>query len=73
MAQIREAGPRILSWRLIQIRPHFLTRRHRGGMVICPLCREAYPAKDGGICRACQGEALTWRRQERPAQAPALK
>ncbi len=73
MAQIREAGPRILSWRTIQIRPHFLTRRHRGGMVICPLCREAYPAKDGGICRACQGEAPYREDAESVAETPALQ
>jgi formylmethanofuran dehydrogenase subunit E len=72
MAQIREAGPRILSWRPMQIRPHFLIRRHRGGMIICPLCREAYPAKDGGICRACQGEAPYLEDAETMA-APALQ
>jgi formylmethanofuran dehydrogenase subunit E len=73
LAQIREAGPRILSWRTIQIRPHFLTRRHRGGMVICPLCREAYPAQDGGICRACQGEGPCLEDAESVAGAPALQ
>ncbi len=56
LAQIKAAGPRVLSWRAVHIRPHLLTRRPRGRMVICPLCREAYPAQDGGICRACQGE-----------------
>jgi formylmethanofuran dehydrogenase subunit E len=73
MAQIREAGPRILSWRSIQIRPHFLNPRRRGGMVICPLCREAYPAQDGGICRACQGEAPYLEDAESIAVAPALQ
>lgn len=73
MAQIREAGPRILSWRIMQIRPHFLIRRHRGGMVICPLCREAYPAKDGGICRACQGEAPYLEDAESTNAAPFLQ
>ncbi len=56
LAQIKEAGPGLLSWRPVTIRPQLLTRKRRGGMVICPLCREAYPAQDGGICRACQGE-----------------
>ena len=44
-----EAGP---------IRAQLLGKRHRGPIVICPLCREGYPAEDGGICRACQGEPL---------------
>jgi formylmethanofuran dehydrogenase subunit E len=57
LTQIREAGPRLLSWRPVQIRPHLLNRRRRARMVVCPLCREAYPAQDGGLCRACQGEA----------------
>ena len=57
LAQIREAGPGILTWERVSLRPQFLGRKSRGGMTICPVCREAYPAQDGGICRACQGEA----------------
>ncbi len=56
LAQIKEAGAGLLSWGPVTIRPHLLTRKRRGGMVICPVCREGYPAQDGGICRACQGE-----------------
>ena len=58
LEEIRNAGPEILGWQRVQIRPQFLGKRHRGPIVICPLCREGYPAEDGGICRACQGEAL---------------
>ena len=57
MDQIKAAGADILGWQPIKIRPQFLQKRDRGRFVICPLCREAYPARDGGICRACQGEA----------------
>jgi formylmethanofuran dehydrogenase subunit E len=57
LAQIREAGTQILGWQAVAMRPQFLGRKSRGSMVVCPLCREGYPAKDGGICRACQGEA----------------
>ncbi|MEW6387470.1 MAG: FmdE family protein [Thermodesulfobacteriota bacterium] len=57
LAQIREAGTRVLSQEPVKIRPQFLGKKSRGRMVVCPLCREAYPAQDGGICRACQGEA----------------
>jgi formylmethanofuran dehydrogenase subunit E len=72
MAQIREAGPQILSWRTIQIRAHFLNPKERGSMVVCPLCREAYPAGDGGICRACQGETPYREEAESESTAPAL-
>lgn len=57
-AQIREAGPEVLGWQQVQVRAAVLGKRPRGAIVICPLCREAYPAADGGICRACQGEPL---------------
>jgi formylmethanofuran dehydrogenase subunit E len=57
-SEIREAGEAVLSWQQVQIRPQLLQRRSRGRIVVCPLCREAYPAQDGGICRACQGEPL---------------
>jgi formylmethanofuran dehydrogenase subunit E len=77
LAQIKEAGLALLSWQPVKIRPHLLNRKRRGRIVICPLCREAYPAQDGGICRACQGEvpyledeAAAERVQ---AEAPSLK
>lgn len=57
LAQIREAGTCILSWQQVALKPQFLGRQSRGGITICPVCREAFPAQDGGICRACQGEA----------------
>jgi formylmethanofuran dehydrogenase subunit E len=57
LRQIREAGARILTWQRVTLKPQFFGRKSRGGMTVCPVCREAYPAQDGGICRACQGEA----------------
>jgi formylmethanofuran dehydrogenase subunit E len=57
LEQIREAGTEILGWGRIKVRPQHLQKRHRGRIVICPMCREAYPAQDGGLCRACQGYA----------------
>lgn len=56
--QIKDAGADILQWQLVKMRSQFIKRRSRGRMKICPFCREAYPAQDGGICRACQGETL---------------
>jgi formylmethanofuran dehydrogenase subunit E len=57
LAEIREAGADLLGFQPVRIRAPFLGKRHRGMMIVCPLCKEAYPAGDGGICRACQGEA----------------
>jgi len=72
LAQIKEAGPELLSWRPVTIRPHLLHRKRRGSIGICPLCREAYPAQDGGICRACQGE-VPYLEAEGGAEAPSLQ
>jgi len=55
--QIREAGFGLYSLQNVEIQPQFLKKKDRGGFVVCPLCSEAYPHDDGGICRACQGEA----------------
>jgi formylmethanofuran dehydrogenase subunit E len=76
LEEIRQAGPAILEWRQVQIRPQFLGKRSRGRIVICPLCREAYPAQDGGICRACQGEPLyltEGHEEETELQGPSLQ
>jgi formylmethanofuran dehydrogenase subunit E len=72
LAQIKEAGAGLLSWRPVTVRGPLLNRKRRGGIVVCPLCREAYPARDGGICRACQGEA-PYREAEAGLAAPALE
>lgn len=57
LAEIAAAGPDLLGLHQVRLRPQFLGKRSRGRMVVCPLCREGYPAQDGGVCRACQGEA----------------
>ena len=75
LEEIRKAGPEILGWRQVKIRPQFLGKRSRGRIIICPLCREAYPAQDGSICRACQGEPLYLTdgcQEEAGTQAPPL-
>ena len=56
LEEIKNAGTDILGWQPVKIRPRYLRKRLRGRIVICPLCREAYPAQDGVICRACQGD-----------------
>ncbi len=57
MAEIREAGAGYCGIRRVQLTPRFLGPDRRGGFGICPLCMESYPVADGGICRACQGDA----------------
>jgi formylmethanofuran dehydrogenase subunit E len=72
LAQIKAAGTQVLSCRPIKIRPQFLNLKRRGGIAICPLCREAYLAEEGEICRACQGEA-PYLETEDGAEAPSLQ
>jgi formylmethanofuran dehydrogenase subunit E len=55
--EIEAAGDSFCSFTKIQMQPQFLIRRSTGTITVCPQCREAYPAADGSLCRACQGEA----------------
>lgn len=56
-AEIESAGPSICSIQPITIDKRWLGHAHMGDIHICPSCGEAYPGKDGAICRGCQGEA----------------
>ncbi|MFA7165057.1 MAG: FmdE family protein [Desulfoplanes sp.] len=55
--EIGMAGPDILSVKPIQIRKELLVKRSKGAIAVCPLCKEAYPAMHGPMCRACQGQS----------------
>lgn len=55
--EIEEAGDTTCSMEKIVIPERFLGHKHMSGIAVCPACGEAYPSTDGGICRACQGEA----------------
>ena len=57
LAQIRDAGDGICGVQPIRIQPQHLQKRSSGRIATCALCAEPYPAQDGAICRACQGEA----------------
>ena len=57
MEQLREAGRDIYGVQPISMQPQFLGKRSKGRIGVCALCGEPYPAKDGAICRGCQGEA----------------
>jgi formylmethanofuran dehydrogenase subunit E len=57
LAQIKESGSTIYSLQNVRVHPHFLEKKNKGRITICPRCKEAYPSKEGEICRACQGES----------------
>ena len=57
MAQIREAGETLCGIHPVRVRPELLRKDKRGAIGMCPCCQEAYPAKDGEVCRGCQGES----------------
>jgi formylmethanofuran dehydrogenase subunit E len=57
IAQIKEAEETLFGIHPIRVRPEMLGKQKRGEIVICPCCREAFPAKDGEVCRSCQGES----------------
>jgi len=54
--QIREAESNIYAIQRVKLASHFLKKRRRGAIGICPLWEEAYPLDDGENCRACWGE-----------------
>ncbi|NNK01874.1 MAG: trehalose-binding protein [Desulfatitalea sp.] len=55
MDEIRLAGPDLYQDEKIRIKPDYLKKRSMGTIAVCPICSEAYPAKHGRICSACQG------------------
>jgi formylmethanofuran dehydrogenase subunit E len=55
--ELDSAGDSICAMAPVRIRATFLGHAYMGSIVICPQCREAYPARDGTLCRGCQGEA----------------
>ena len=57
LAEIKEAKDTLYRIEAVWVRSQFLRKKKRGEIVICPCCQEAYPAKDGEVCRGCQGES----------------
>ena len=57
LVQIREAGSKICSLKQVIVQPQYLEKRKKGRIIICPICSEAYPSKDGEKCLACMGES----------------
>jgi len=56
LAQIKEAGHKLLSVQMVQVEPEKVRRKKMGPVGICPVCGEAYPSKHGEKCLNCQGE-----------------
>ena len=56
LTQIKEAGHGLLSIQNVQVEPEKIRRKKLGPVAVCPVCNEAFPARDGDKCRSCQGE-----------------
>ncbi len=54
--EIKRAGPGICGMAPVRVTDSFLKKGSMGSIAVCPLCGEAYPAADGGMCRGCSGE-----------------
>ena len=57
MEEIKNAGENILSIQRVRVQPESVRRKKMGPVAKCPRCGEAYPARHGEICKACQGES----------------
>ena len=55
--RIIDAGPDILTIQHVTVDDVFLGKKGKGAIATCPSCGEAYPAKDGVTCLACQGNS----------------
>jgi formylmethanofuran dehydrogenase subunit E len=55
--EIKGAGENLFSIRRVRINPERVRRQKMGPVTNCPLCGEAYPVRDGNVCRACRGES----------------
>ncbi|MDD5225296.1 MAG: formylmethanofuran dehydrogenase subunit E family protein [bacterium] len=57
LEQILDAGREIYSINKVRVQPQLLSKRSKGSIAICAACGEAYPAKHGATCLACQGQS----------------
>ncbi|MCM0753761.1 FmdE family protein [Desulfovibrio aminophilus] len=74
--EIERAGPSICTVEEVLVPERARRKAHMGDIAVCPICGEAYPARDGGACRGCQGEAPYLRRGESesaPSEGPRLR
>lgn len=55
--EIKQAKYSIFSVQEITALPEFYGKHSKGAVVRCALCHEPIPAKEGIICKACQGKS----------------
>ena len=60
LKQTIEAGTSILSLEPVKISPEFLGKKKKKAIVICPICREAFPSDEEAICLACRNDYLPY-------------
>jgi len=51
--QIKNAGVKLCKIQHVHIHSRVMEKHSKGSIAVCPLCGEAYPSKDGEICRGC--------------------
>lgn len=57
LQEIQTAGTGVLTLEHVRIQLRHLVKRIKGPIITCPTCGEAFPAKDGGVCKGCRGES----------------
>lgn len=73
LREIRQAGSKICAIERVQLNGNPIRPKLSKSIAVCPVCREAYPEPDGGICRACQGESPYQSSSKPPNSEPDLK
>ncbi len=62
--QIKDAGYQMFGSQRVAIQSKFMEKRSKGKtIVICPLCGEAYPGRDGDLCKGCR-DAIPYQVQD---------
>lgn len=56
--EVKRAGSSICSVQNVKVADRFLGKKQRGGFVVCPRCKESYPASDGPMCLGCKDDDL---------------
>lgn len=54
--EIQTADTNVLTIEKVQIKPSYLIKESKGPITTCLICNEAFPEKDGRICKGCQGQ-----------------
>lgn len=55
--EIHCAGAQVLTLQQVRVRDRYIVKQSKGSIATCPICKEAFPAKDGAVCRGCRGES----------------